>query len=60
MSESLTAEQLESAWMTLADGITSAGRDHEAKFLAKLALLLVTPERVADLPRLVDIALRDL
>jgi hypothetical protein len=60
MSESLTAEQLECAWMTLAVGITSAGREQESKFLAKLALLLVTPEQVADLPRLVGIALRDL
>ena len=60
MNSSLTVDQLESAWMSLAEGITAVGEQNEAKFLAKLALLLVTPDRLAELPQLIAVAREDL
>ncbi len=36
----MTVEQLEAAWVALAEGIDRAGPDRERLFLAKLALLL--------------------
>ena len=60
MNTSLNVEQLEAVWMALADGITAAGEPNEVKFLAKLALLLVTPDRLAELPQLIAVAREDL
>ena len=60
MSEPLSVEQLESAWKILAEGIEAAGRENESKFLAKLALMLVTRENFDELASLVRTAARDL
>lgn len=38
--EILTIDELESFWVLLADGITTAGEGRESVYLTKLALLL--------------------